>query len=184
MSNSVRPHRRQPTRLPHPWDSPGKNTGVGCHFLLQCITGGNRGTFILLCWHLYSDNLFYNEAVFYIKNFQVYMLIVSILFYYLEWLLLPFFSLVTFLPLFILYHIFLFSSYILQTDLIFFLDQGELYVNKLNTQINHIFKSLGTSLVDQWFRICLPEQGTQVPSLLRGQLSLHTAAKEARTLQL
>ena len=37
VSNSVRPHRRQPTRLPHPWDSPGKNTGVGCHFLLQCI---------------------------------------------------------------------------------------------------------------------------------------------------
>ena len=32
---SVRPHRRQPIRLPHPWDSPGKNTGVGCHFLLQ-----------------------------------------------------------------------------------------------------------------------------------------------------
>ena len=29
--------RRQPTRLPHPWDSPGKNTGLGCHFLLQCI---------------------------------------------------------------------------------------------------------------------------------------------------
>ena len=36
MSDSVRPHRRQPTRLPHPWDSPGKNTGVGCYFLLQC----------------------------------------------------------------------------------------------------------------------------------------------------
>ena len=33
----MRPHRRQPTRLPHPWDSPGKNTGVGCHFLLQCM---------------------------------------------------------------------------------------------------------------------------------------------------
>ena len=32
----MRPHRRQPTRLHHPWDSPGKNTGVGCHFLLQC----------------------------------------------------------------------------------------------------------------------------------------------------
>ena len=31
------PHRRQPTRLPRPWDSPGKNTGVGCHFLLQCM---------------------------------------------------------------------------------------------------------------------------------------------------
>ena len=37
MSNSVRPHRRQSTRFPHPWDSPGKNTGVGCHFLLQCM---------------------------------------------------------------------------------------------------------------------------------------------------
>ena len=37
MSDSVRPHRQQPTRLPHPWDSPGKNTGVGCHFFLQCI---------------------------------------------------------------------------------------------------------------------------------------------------
>ena len=37
MSDSVRPHRRQPTRLRRPWDSPGKNTGVGCHFLLQCM---------------------------------------------------------------------------------------------------------------------------------------------------
>ena len=34
MSDSVQPQRRQPT---HPWDSPGKNTGVGCHFLLQCM---------------------------------------------------------------------------------------------------------------------------------------------------
>ena len=33
----MRPHRRQPTRLPRPWDSPGKDTGVGCHFLLQCM---------------------------------------------------------------------------------------------------------------------------------------------------
>ena len=33
----MRPHRQQPTRLPSPWDSPGKNTGVGCHFLLQCV---------------------------------------------------------------------------------------------------------------------------------------------------
>ena len=32
MSDSVQPHRRQPTRFPRPWDSPGKNTGVGCHF--------------------------------------------------------------------------------------------------------------------------------------------------------
>ena len=37
VSDSVRPHRRQPTRLPRPWDSPDKNTGVGCHFLLQCM---------------------------------------------------------------------------------------------------------------------------------------------------
>ena len=37
VSYSLRPHRRQPTRLCHPWVSPGKNTGVGCHFLLQCI---------------------------------------------------------------------------------------------------------------------------------------------------
>ena len=37
MSNSVRLHRRQPTRLTRPWDSPGKNTGVGCHCLLQCM---------------------------------------------------------------------------------------------------------------------------------------------------
>ena len=34
---TVRPHRRQPTRLHRPWDSPGENTGVGCHSLLQCM---------------------------------------------------------------------------------------------------------------------------------------------------
>ena len=37
LFSRVRPQRRQPTRLPHPWDSPGKNTGVGCHFLFQCM---------------------------------------------------------------------------------------------------------------------------------------------------
>ena len=37
VSDSVRPHRWQPTRLPRPWDPPGKNTGVSCHFLLQCM---------------------------------------------------------------------------------------------------------------------------------------------------
>ena len=37
MSDSVRPHRRQTTRIPRPWDSPGKSTGVGCHCLLQCM---------------------------------------------------------------------------------------------------------------------------------------------------
>ena len=37
MSNSSRPHGLQPTRLLRPWDFPGKSTGVGCHFLLQCV---------------------------------------------------------------------------------------------------------------------------------------------------
>ena len=37
VSDSVGPHRWQPTSLPRPWDSPDKNTGVGCHFLLQCM---------------------------------------------------------------------------------------------------------------------------------------------------
>ena len=38
LSDSVRPHRQQPARLPRPWDSPGKNTGVGCHCLLRLIS--------------------------------------------------------------------------------------------------------------------------------------------------
>jgi len=37
MSHSVQPHRRQPTRLRRPWDSPGKSTGVGCHCPLHCV---------------------------------------------------------------------------------------------------------------------------------------------------
>ena len=37
MSDSVQPHRQQPNRLPRPWDFPGKNTGVGCHCILQCM---------------------------------------------------------------------------------------------------------------------------------------------------
>ena len=48
MSNSVRPHRWQPTRLPRPWDSPGKNTGVGCHFLLQWVKVKSLGHVRLL----------------------------------------------------------------------------------------------------------------------------------------
>ena len=46
---SVRPHRRQPTRLPCPWDSPGKNTGVGCHFLLQCMKVKSESEVAQLC---------------------------------------------------------------------------------------------------------------------------------------
>ena len=49
MSDSVRPHRWQPTRLPRPWDSPGKNTGVGCHFLLQCMKGKSESEVAQSC---------------------------------------------------------------------------------------------------------------------------------------
>ena len=49
VSNSVRPHREQPTRLPRPWDSPGKNTGVGCHFLLQCMKVKSESEVAQLC---------------------------------------------------------------------------------------------------------------------------------------
>ena len=49
MSDSVRPQRRQPTRLPRPWDSPGKNTGVGCHFLLPCIKVKSESDITQLC---------------------------------------------------------------------------------------------------------------------------------------
>ena len=49
MSDSVRPPRRQPTRLPGPWDSPGKNTGVGCHFLLQCVKVKSESEVAQLC---------------------------------------------------------------------------------------------------------------------------------------
>ena len=49
MSDSVRPHRRQPTRFPCPWDSPGKNTGVGCHYLLQCMKVKSESEVAQLC---------------------------------------------------------------------------------------------------------------------------------------
>ena len=49
MSDFVRPHRQQPTRLPHPWDSPGKNTGVGCQFLLQCMKVRSESEVAQLC---------------------------------------------------------------------------------------------------------------------------------------
>ena len=45
----MRPHRRQPTRLPYPWESPGKNTGVGCHFLLQCMKVKSESEVVQSC---------------------------------------------------------------------------------------------------------------------------------------
>ena len=49
MSDSMRPHRWQPTRLPRPWDAPGKNTGVGCHFLLQCMKVKSESKVVQSC---------------------------------------------------------------------------------------------------------------------------------------
>ena len=49
MSDSVQPHRQKPTRLLYPWDSPGKNTGVGCHFLLQCMKVKRESEVAQLC---------------------------------------------------------------------------------------------------------------------------------------
>ena len=53
------PHRWQPTRLPRPWDSPGKNTGVGCHFLLQCMKVKSESEVAQLCPNL-SDHMDYS----------------------------------------------------------------------------------------------------------------------------
>jgi len=55
MSDSMQPHRRQPTRLPCPQDSPGKNTAVGCHFLLQCMKVKNESEVTQLCPTLSND---------------------------------------------------------------------------------------------------------------------------------
>ena len=49
LSDSVQPHRRQPTGLPRPRDSPGKNTGVGFHFLLQCMKMKSESEVAQLC---------------------------------------------------------------------------------------------------------------------------------------
>ena len=49
VSDSVWPHRWQPTRLCRPWDSPGKNNGVGCHFLLQCMKVKSESVIAQLC---------------------------------------------------------------------------------------------------------------------------------------
>ena len=56
MSDSVRAHRQQPTRLPHPWYSTGKNTGVGCHFLFQCMKVKSESEVTQLCATL-SDTM-------------------------------------------------------------------------------------------------------------------------------
>ena len=62
MSDSVWPHRRQPTRLPRPWDSLGKNSGVGCHFLLQCMKVKSESEVVQSCPTL-SDPMDYSPSV-------------------------------------------------------------------------------------------------------------------------
>ena len=59
MSDSVRPHRQQPTGLTRPWDSPGKNAGVGRHFLLQCMKVNSESEVAQLCPTL-SDPMDYS----------------------------------------------------------------------------------------------------------------------------
>ena len=54
VSDSVWPHRRQPTRPRRPWDSPGKNTGVGCHFFLQCMKVKSKNEVVQLCLTLHD----------------------------------------------------------------------------------------------------------------------------------
>ena len=66
VSNSVRPPRRQPPRLPRPWDSPGKNTGMGCHFLLQCMKMKSESEVAQLCLTL-SDPMDCSELLDYLN---------------------------------------------------------------------------------------------------------------------
>ena len=54
VSDSVRPHRRQPTRLCRPWDFSGKNTGEGCHCLLQCMKVKSESEVAQLCPSLHD----------------------------------------------------------------------------------------------------------------------------------
>ena len=65
MSDSMRPHRRQPTRLLCPWDSPSKNTGVGCHFLLHGSSNQtlkhNEQTIIIICPCSFAQNSKYRR---------------------------------------------------------------------------------------------------------------------------
>ena len=63
MFNSMWPHGRQPTKLPGPWDSSGKNTGVGCHFLLQCMKVKSESEVAQLCLTL-SDPMDYSPPGF------------------------------------------------------------------------------------------------------------------------
>ena len=76
MSDSLGPHGRLPARLPCPWDSPGKNPGVGCHALLQGLfltQGSNPGLLCLLHWqagYFTTGESFLGKPMFYIALCQ------------------------------------------------------------------------------------------------------------------
>ena len=63
VSNSLKPHELQPARLPCPWDSPGKNTGVGCHFLLQGGSSQSRDQTHVSCISCVSRQILYYCAI-------------------------------------------------------------------------------------------------------------------------
>ena len=68
-SDSVRPHRQQPTRLSRPWDSPGKNAGAGCHFLLQCMKVKSESEAAQSCLTQESDTTEIEHARTHIINY-------------------------------------------------------------------------------------------------------------------
>ena len=70
MSDSVRPHRQQPTRLPRPWDSPGKNTGVGCHCLLQFVLNFIK-YFFIHWWSCLPVLIYYYSEWYRISNIKL-----------------------------------------------------------------------------------------------------------------
>ena len=156
----MRPHRRQPIRLSRPWDSPGKNTGVGCHFLLQCMKVKSESEVAQSCSTL-CDPMDCSLPGFSIHGIlQARVLELGAIAFFLD------------------------DSNMQQNGepLIYFmvwpwpwplctgwsLLWAELYPIQLHAEI---------SLVVQWQRICLPMQGTLVWSLVLEDSTLHWATK-------
>ena len=80
VSDSVRPHRQQPIRLRLPWDSPGKSTGVGCHFLLQCMKVKSESE-VTQCVRCFEKGLKNRKCVIIIIN----ILVILRIFYWFKW---------------------------------------------------------------------------------------------------
>ena len=163
MSDSVRPHRRQPTRLPRPWDSPGKNTGVGCHFLLQCRKVKSESEVTQSCPTL-SDPMDCSLPGSSIHGiFQARVLEWGAIAFsknpYKDPQLLPWKNIGSiFLNLLIIYE--KLHHRLLWEISLFLFNIGNKCLKFLKTLCR-------TSLLVQWLRICLPMQGTQIQSLIR-----------------